>query len=334
MNKSYAAALLVAILPLSTAAAAAPTAMAAAETAVEPAAAPAAERQVLPSSFEHNRIILTPAVDGRVLRFYTDTGGGFNAVTGAVVEALSLPTEEVTADGQTMRMAPFPDFDTGASIPPPPPYFMDGRLAVADPAMLKGLDGFLGGRWHADRILELDYPAKRIAVLSAVGDSPGTCVPLGFQEQDGQRTTHFPSIDVSVDGEVLPMLFDTGAMATTTDTSAPVFGVLPGDAIGASFIEHAVFERWRQANPDWRVLDAADAVGPQPRQMIEVPEVTIAGHTVGPVWFAERPEGAFQQWMSSMMDRPVWGALGGSGLRHFRVVLDYPGSQACFRRPG
>jgi hypothetical protein len=36
--------------------------------------------------------------------------------------------------------------------------------------------------------------------------------------------------------------------------------------------------------------------------------------------------------MASMMDRPTWGALGGPALKHFRVVIDYPGCAAYFYR--
>jgi hypothetical protein len=93
-----------------------------------------------------------------------------------------------------------------------------------------------------------------------------------------------------------------------------------------------VLERWVQAHPDWKVIEAADQKGPQARRMIEVPGITVAGHTVGPVWFAEQPPGSFQKYMAGMMDRPTWGALGGSGLKYFRVVLDYPGATAYFER--
>ena len=62
--------------------------------------------------------------------------------------------------------------------------------------------------------------------------------------------------------------------------------------------------------------------------MIEVPRVTVAGFTVGPVRFARRPDFNFAQWMSSMMDKPIVGAFGGSGLQYFRLVLDYPRATA------
>ena len=91
-----------------------------------------------------------------------------------------------------------------------------------------------------------------------------------------------------------------------------------------------VFERWVANHPDWRVVEGGDRIGDKALRLIEVPAVTIAGHTVGPVWFAERPPGAFQKYMASMMDRPTWGAIGGSGLKYFRMVIDYPAAKAWF----
>ena len=66
--------------------------------------------------------------------------------------------------------------------------------------------------------------------------------------------------------------------------------------------------------------------------MIEVPQVTIAGLSVGPVWFTQRPDAAFREWMSQMMDKPVDEAIGGSALKYLRVVLDYPGKTAYIRQ--
>jgi len=68
--------------------------------------------------------------------------------------------------------------------------------------------------------------------------------------------------------------------------------------------------------------------------MIEVPALTVAGFTVGPVWFTARPDRAFTEYMSQWMDRRVVGALGGSALQYFRVTVDYPNRRATFARPG
>lgn len=298
------------------------------------ASAPASERQAIPAEFVHERIFVTPSIDGRALRFFTDTGGGWNAMSRRVAAEIGLDVRRESAGEKRHELVEFPVMDEGATIPLPPAFFMDGRLMLADDGELSGADGFLGGRWFGGRVWEIDYPKQRMFMLEGHVDRPydPRRVELGFQTNSaGQRTMHFPSMDVEIDGEVLPMLLDTGATATTTASSARVFGVAKGDQLGTSFIEHEVFERWRHRHPEWRVLEAADQKNDQ-RRMIEVPLVRVAGYDVGPVWFAEQPPGAFQTYMASMMDRPTWGALGGSALRYFRVVIDYPNSAAYFYR--
>ena len=288
----------------------------------------------VPAEFVHGQVWLTPKVDGQELRFFTDTGGGFNAISRATAERLGLAIETVEADGRPMPLVPFPDFDEGQGLPAAPAHFMQGRLAVVDPQQfpMPG-DGFLGGRWFADGIWSFDYPAGRLERLAqaVVPAGAGEPVPLGFQvNAAGQRTMHFPSMDIRVDGETLPVLLDTGATATLGDTAAPVFKLPAGTAVGISFIEREVFDRWVARHPDWRVVAGGDRLGPNAFRLIEVPSIEIAGHAVGPVWFAERPPGAFQKYMASMMDRPTWGAIGGSGLKYFHMVVDYPAAKAWF----
>lgn len=289
--------------------------------------------QPVPAQFVHDQIWLTPKVEGRELRFFTDTGGGWNAIAKDVVQELGLVVENVDVDGETAALVDYPPFDAGHGLPAAPDHFMQGRLMVTEASRFIGnRDGFLGGRWFADGIWDFDYPRQRLAKLERHAPAKNAVsVPLGFQvNAEGERSTHFPSIAVQVDGEVLDMLFDTGATATLTDTSGPAFDLPAGTHIGTSFIEKEKFERWVRRHPDWRVLEQADAKGGQQRRMIEVPEIVVAGLRAGPVWFAEQPPGAFQKYMAQWMDRPVWGAIGGSGLKHFRIVVDYPGAEAWF----
>lgn len=65
--------------------------------------------------------------------------------------------------------------------------------------------------------------------------------------------------------------------------------------------------------------------------MIRVPEVAIAGHTVGPVCFERRHSRNFRR-MAQRTGRPVHGALGGSLFRHSRITVDYPEARAHFER--
>lgn len=299
-------------------------------------AAASASAQTVPARFVHDQVWLAPRVEGRELRLFSDTGGGFNAISREVVDALGLPTETIDADGQSMALAPFPRFDEGQGLPPAPPHFMQGRLAVVDAAVFPvDADGFLGGRWFADGIWEFDYPAGTLRRLEAFEATPGLHgVDLGFQQDPrGQRTTHFPSMPMTVAGEELLVLLDTGATATLGEDAAAAFGLPAGTPVGTSFIEREVFERWAAAHPGWRVLERGDALRGQSFRMIEVPEVVLGGLAIGPVWFTERPPGAFQKYMASMMDRPTWGALGGSAFRHVRMVVDYPAAKAWFAKP-
>jgi hypothetical protein len=64
---------------------------------------------------------------------------------------------------------------------------------------------------------------------------------------------------------------------------------------------------------------------------IEVPDVVIAGWSAGPVWFTERPDTNFHDFMSSMMDKQVEGALGGNLFDHFVMTVDHAQAKAWFR---
>jgi hypothetical protein len=67
--------------------------------------------------------------------------------------------------------------------------------------------------------------------------------------------------------------------------------------------------------------------------LIEVPELVIGGHKVGPVWFTVQPDIGFQAVMKPLMDQPIVGALGGSALHYFRLTVDWPNAIAIFERP-
>jgi hypothetical protein len=231
-----------------------------------------------------------------------------------------------------------------SGIPAPPvEALLKGCLVVApDEQLTKDrfldrpwCDGTFGTWWFAERVWEFDYPKNSVSVLSdwspSATDRPAR---LGFRSgPDGKRELNFPRIAVSIDGESFEMLLDTGATAELTQTSAPVFGLEPGDLVGISYITRSSLERWVVRHPEWKVLDGAEGITGHALPMIEVPEVVIAGIAAGPVWFAQRPDPVFRESMSEMMDRQIEGAIGGSALKYYRFILDYPGSAAYFARP-
>jgi hypothetical protein len=302
----------------------------------------------LPVEFHHDRIILVAtATDGSTLRLYTDTGGGWDAIRSSVADRLDLaPVDSIeSGEGMKVPLVDYPSFLIKAGVPTPTLNdWLEGRLVVVPDKRLSRdtfldrpwCDGVLGSAWFADRVWEFDYPGKTLKVLSEWSPSlNASSTPLGFRlRPDGKREYHFPRITVSIAGQPFEMLLDTGATAELTTESAPVFGGKAGDLAGISYITESSLEGWREHHPDWRVLARAEAITGRERPMIEVPEVVIAGIPVGPVWFAQQPDHAFREIMSEGMDRPIEGAIGGSALKYFHFVLDYPRATAYFDLPG
>ena len=306
-------------------------------------AAPAPPSQALPAEFEHDRVFVLPVTaDGDTLRLFTDTGGSFlSYLAASTAGRLGLETEIVTQGDQSAPLAEFPSFREGRSIPPIPAYagdpistLLDGRVAVRPAPERADYDGMLGQLWHSGRVWTFDYPRGRLLLHpSAEGLTfePEHVVPLGFQtDSTGRRVQHFPSVEAAVAGETFHWLLDTGATLALTDSAHAAVG---GPKIrAASFVAARTFDRWRERHPEWEVIEGADAnVREEPA--IVVPEVSVAGHTVGPVLFVRRADANYDEFMSQWMDRPIEGALGGSLFRHFVLTVDYPGSQAHFERP-
>jgi hypothetical protein len=280
----------------------------------------------LPVEVRENRFILRPRLaDGHTLALYSDSGGGHTMLSPAVATANKLATTtEHTAEGEFVSTPDWPPFAPGAGIPRPA-----GKLLVRDLSeLMPGLDGFLGQDWFGGRTWTFDYPGKRL-LWRAPGDLPaGARIPVHLNPDSS--APRFGRIQITVDGQPLDVLLDTGATTKLTPAAATSLAKDGAPERATSFMKAAVFDRWHSRHPEWRVVAAAEQrTG---ADMIEVPAVTVAGQTVGPVWFTRRPDKAFDEFMSSLMDAPVVGALGGSGLRYFKVSVDFAAGQAVFER--
>ncbi|HTS82260.1 MAG TPA: hypothetical protein VMH40_16775 [Myxococcaceae bacterium] len=282
--------------------------------------------RALPVQLVEHRFVLVPRLEGgRVVRLYSDSGGGHTILAPELVAAARLRVEHPDAGPDAPALTGWPRWAAGAGLPSP-----SGRVLVMSLTQLgPGFDGFLGQDWFAGRTWTFDYPGKRL-LLNARGELPaGKRIPFHLPRR-GPDAAAFGRITIQVDGKPLDVLFDTGA---TTELSPEALAKIADGGAAAratSFMKAAVFDGWRKAHPDWTVLEKAEArTG---ADMIRVPAVVVAGQTVGPVWFTRRPDPAFDTFMSSMMDAPVVGALGGSGLRHFRITVDYAAGVAVFER--
>jgi hypothetical protein len=232
-----------------------------------------------------------------------------------------------------MEAVSFPDFKTEASIPAPrgPNRFL--VFPDKGPAAFLDTDGQLGSSWFAGKVWTFDYGAERLLLHESTEnlsfDRQHT-VSLAFRtDSAGAHLHHHPRIEATIADSTYSFLFDTGATLLLSDSAQSVFG--GSSKQGGNFIIASIFDRWRSEHSSWRVIENASGQRGN-RPIIQVPEVTIGGHTVGPVWFERHPDRGFQQKLAPLMDRPVEGALGGSLFQDFRITVDYPGERAYFRK--
>lgn len=312
--------------------------------ALSTTAAPAADTKAtgtsLPARFESDLVYVAPTfVDGNSLLFYTDTGGGY-FIDSDVVTQQGIATVPGSEDlrrelGPNAMLARLPAQQEDRSIPLG--IADDGTIPVLANAKrgklpgMRPVDGMLGAPWFAGRIWTWDFKAAQFRVERAdwAAGSTARRVPLGFKRApDGSAGLAYPRIDVRIDGKVLPLLFDTGAMTVLAPAALAVLNDAAPAQRATSMIVDTVFQAWRKAHPEWRVIEAAQlGTG---SAMIEVPEVEIAGWRVGPVWFTHRANRNFHDFMSRMTDTRIEGAIGNNVFREFRMTLDYPNAAAHF----
>ncbi len=291
--------------------------------------------QVLPAEFVNDRIFVAPqTADGQKLRFYTDTGGG-TFVLESAAKRLGLSIESSMDEDGELRLAALPPLMDAHRIPSVASF--GGRMPVFQPPKQEPMpfgdaDGLLGQAWFADRVWTFDYLQGRLVLEAGSLPAPpatNRTVKLGFKQNgQGVRQKNFPRIEIEVDEAPLDMLFDTGAMTTLTKSAIMELGETQPPQRATSFITTKVFDSWRAARPDWPLLEDAESTTGE--AMIRVPRVTIAGFSVGPVWFTRRKDANFHQYMSQWMDKRIEGAVGGNILRHFCVTVDYPKAEAIF----
>jgi hypothetical protein len=313
-----------------------------------PATAGSTVAVTVPARFVAGRVLATPrTTDGHTLTLWVDTGGGGGSgmylLTASAVDKLHLQTSRLTLGKQSARVATLPTYARGAGIPAPAGRYAKALVikSLGSPADDTHYDGMLGAgylpgnfRSHA-RIWTFDYPGHHLTLQRPhwQPSAEARSVPLHFPHDDeGRLGSGFPRFVVRVDGKPLSMLLDTGATGYPTAAARRVEG---GHARvrATSFITTNQLERWHHQHPDWRVVNDADRmrIKGQSMRAIEVPSVTIAGWRVGPVWFTERPDTNFHDYMSSMMDAQVEGAIGGNALRHFVMTVDYHDFKGWFR---
>jgi hypothetical protein len=309
--------------------------------ALLPAAASCAEP--LPARFVAQRVYLLPRTSaGTDLWFYVDSGGGTNMIcrdsaerSKLAIEPYSDPESEAEL-GKNLGRSAWPAFVSGAAIP-------TGGDATENPTLLVHDcrpddesprafgDAFLSSRWLAGHVWTWDYPQGTLRLENAGfrPDSAAQKIPIHFRMKDGKHRFEMIRMTVSMDGQPIQLLLDTGATTfLTPQAMATLHDDLPATR-ATSFIDDVIFNKWRKAHPDWRIIEHAEKV--TGAAMIAVPDVAIADAHIGPVWFTRRDDVNFRVGMSAMTDAPIDGALGGDAFAHFVMTIDYPNAVAYFR---
>ena len=180
-------------------------------------------------------------------------------------------------------------------------------------------DVFLGQFFFINKSWTFDYKAGKLYVNTPVNATDENTQSIGFKkDRQGNKRFGHPSMQILVDGEIIDVLFDTGATLLLGENSATEFG--NKKATSGSFIAKSIFDIWHKQHPDWRVIEKGEMTG---ADLIEVPEVKVGNLIAGPVWFAKRPDEAWSRGMIGSMDKVVKGAIGGSFLQYFKVSIDY-----------
>jgi hypothetical protein len=278
----------------------------------------------MPTIYDEDRFFVEPVLaNGAKLRLLTDTGGGMFLARDAV-ERCHIKTSWSIGRGDVARLD---GLRADTWIPEP----VGAQRWI--PVMEQEGDGMLGQRWFAGGAWTFDYQGKQLLLSnSPFGPPPDQVahsVPLGFPTWLDIRSGNHPRFAVTIEGQAIESLFDTGATVRLTNEAVKLIGDNRSSERATSFVAASLFDHWRREHPNWRLIEEAE------RQtklaIIEVPVIEIAGFKVGPAWFTRRPDANYQ-WMSSFMDQPIVASIGGNVLRYFRVTVDYPSAVAYFER--
>ena len=293
---------------------------------------------------------LLPTINGDTINAYTDTGGGWSMIYPWVIDSLAMKDQVIMHEGEIGTYVPADEVFSHTDFHPAlttaqqeiidEPYFSVPPETMLQPmkGSLEG-DAFLGQFFFMNHCWTFDYLNERVILHNECEIDPSSehSQKIRFKkEPKGSKMYGHPSMNLYIDNQEIPGLFDTGATCHLSEKAQKA--IAPQDRIGGSFIAKSVYEKWKTRHPEWRVIEGGDQVPMGNRtfsaDMIEVPMVIIGKHKVGPVWFSVRPDQAWSQGMIKTMDKVVLGALGGSALKYLSVTIDYPHEAIEFKKHG
>lgn len=306
--------------------------------------------EIIPSYFDNGERItfLLPTTNNDTIKAYTDTGGGFTALYPNTLKRLGL-NKKIKTDLNSKsyilakevfkdkRFHPFlsensKDLTNESFFAVPSQEFIH-EYSVNE----SEVQGFFGQYFFINHCWTFDYINRTVKIHQACNIDIGSlnAQKVGFKKDSNNiKLFGHPSINIKIEGEEIPMLFDTGATIELTESAQNI--LKRKKEIGGSFIAKSIYEKWKKKHPNWKVIkggnELVDGGKSYYLDLIEVPLVVLGSFEVGPVWFAVRPDAAWSKGMIRSMDRVVKGALGGSALKYVSVTIDYPNEAIEFKK--
>ena len=303
----------------------------------------------IPVRYDEHRFLAQPITEqGDTLTFMIDSGiSGFFMYRNEA-ERIGLELETIEFGGVEATRTAFPNFKPGASIPPAlsMPYAESRQIIVTtyepfyavegdttSPNVKAGWSGLLGAPWLYGRVWTFDYAQGKLFLREdglLPEHSSSDVTELEFNHDQHTTVRHYMTrIQAEIDGEEVHLFFDTGASMYVSEDVLAALSDGRAAVRESSFIRQSLIDRWRSRHPDWRYFEKG--ANGRAADLIEVPTMKIAGHTIGPVWFLSG--GRDQQWEGFFSDKKTDGALGGSALKYFtRVTVDYNRGIAVFEK--
>lgn len=292
----------------------------------------------LPTELIEGRFFLKiPTIKGDTILGFCDTGGGYTAIYSTTVKKLGLASKVnvIDIEGDTTKYIPAKAIYHNLNIPYPeiPNYFKthidipflqapDDNKETIYFAKFVDYQIFLGQFFFIKNAWTFNYKSGEMYINTPISNDTNdeNIQVLGFKkDKKGNKRFGHPRIKLVIDGKLIDFLFDTGATFMLSESGKTKLGI-ETNVIAGSFIAKSLFNEWHQEHPDWRIIEKGEFTG---ADLIEVPEVKVGNLRAGPVWFAKRPDEAWSKGMIGSMDKVVKGAIGGSFLKYFKVMIDY-----------
>ena len=237
---------------------------------------------------------------------WVDTGGGAILLSAELAQRLDLKPGKIThEEGHILAPVNVP----GLRIGDMPIGLTQARAFVVtdEPHALDNTDADLAlpaSVLRNDTVV-FNYPRHTFTIAE-----PGQLHPEGTEVKAYIGQSGMPVIWLTVASQTHGFLLDTGGQFC--------------------MISFANIIDWMKQRPAW--VHVHGAYGPgnmllqgdSKEEMLRIGEMDWGSFQIKNAGTVSRPVGAYEKWMSDMVDKPIIGSIGGNVLRDFRVTIDYP----------